>query len=35
MLDRDLRRVIEPGRFRVMVGGSVVDIRLRGVLMVR
>ncbi|HEV8125742.1 MAG TPA: glycoside hydrolase family 3 N-terminal domain-containing protein [Gemmatimonadales bacterium] len=35
MLDRDLRRVIEPGRFRVMVGGSVVDIRLRGMLTVR
>lgn len=35
MLNRDLRRVIEPGRFRVMVGGSVVDVRLRGVLTVR
>lgn len=35
MLDRDLRWVIEPGRFRVMVGGSSKDIRLRDHLTVR
>lgn len=35
LLDRDLRRVIEPGRFRVMVGASSVDVRLRGELIVR
>ena len=34
MLDEDLRPVIEPGRFRIMVGGSSADIRLRGVLTV-
>jgi beta-glucosidase len=35
MLDKDLRPVIEPGTFRVTIGASSQDIRLRGVLTVR
>jgi beta-glucosidase len=35
MLDEDMRRIIEPGTFRVMVGRSSKDIQLRGELHVR
>jgi beta-glucosidase len=34
MLDRDLRPVVEPGDFRIMIGASSKDIRLRGILTV-
>ncbi|HEV8196897.1 MAG TPA: glycoside hydrolase family 3 N-terminal domain-containing protein [Gemmatimonadales bacterium] len=35
LLDREHHRVVEPGRFRIMVGASSADIRLRALLTVR
>jgi beta-glucosidase len=32
MLDKDLKPVVEPGDFRIMIGASSKDIRLRGIL---
>ena len=34
MLDLNLKKVVEPGDFRMMVGASCKDIRLRGILSV-
>jgi beta-glucosidase len=35
MLDKDLRWIVEPGDFRIMIGASSKDIRLRGMLTVK
>jgi len=34
LLDANMRRVLEPGMFRMMVGASSKDIRLRGDLVI-
>ncbi len=35
LLDKELKRVVEPGEFRILVGGSSTDIRLQGTLTVQ
>ena len=34
MLDINLKKIIEPGDFRMMIGASCKDIRLRGIVTV-
>ncbi len=34
LLDKDLKPIVEPGDFRIMIGSSSKDIRLRGILTV-
>ncbi|HKH62756.1 MAG TPA: hypothetical protein VKA49_18060 [Flavitalea sp.] len=35
MLDTNMKEVIEPGKFRIMIGSSSMDIRLREVFEVK
>ena len=35
MLDKNLNRIVEPGEFRIMVGASSRDIRLKATLVVK
>ncbi|MBN2830026.1 MAG: glycoside hydrolase family 3 C-terminal domain-containing protein, partial [Candidatus Cloacimonetes bacterium] len=35
MLDENLKPIVEPGDFRIMIGASSIDIRLRGILRVK
>ena len=35
LLNRDMKRVVEPGEFKVMVGASSEDIRLEGTFVVQ
>jgi beta-glucosidase len=35
MLDKDLKRIVEPGDFEIMIGASSRDIRLKQKLTVR
>jgi beta-glucosidase len=35
MINENLKRVVEPGEFHVMIGASSKDIRLRGTIKVR
>ena len=35
MINGQLKRVVEPGEFHIMIGASSKDIRLRGTIVVR
>ena len=34
MLDKDLRKIVEPGEFAIMIGSSSEDIRLEGKIVI-